>query len=43
MLLSVPGIYEDGKVKVSEDVPIQGKADLIITFEVMRKYEVWQG
>ncbi|GEM_PF-3236436 len=32
MLFSVPGIYEDGKVRVSEDVPIQGISHVIITF-----------
>ncbi|QTA91979.1 hypothetical protein [Desulfonema magnum] len=31
-MLSVPGIYEDGKVSVSQDVPIQGRADVIVTF-----------
>ena len=32
MLLSFSGIYEDGKVSISEDVPVQGRADVIVTF-----------
>ncbi len=37
MLLSVPGIYEDGKVSISENISIQGRPDVIITFLENRK------
>ncbi len=36
-MLSVPGIYENGKIRLLEHIPGQGKSDVIITFLEDRK------